>query len=94
MVVFQKGGYMTVENWLTIISLIGGAIGFLYTLIHNFRKEVYIEIDKLEKKTDRRDTEIKELIKEMKTELREDMKDIRDDIRRAESFKCAGQKNE
>lgn len=85
---------MTVENWLTIISLLGGAIAFLYTLIHNFRKEIYIEIDKLEKKSDKRDTEIKELIKEMRIELRDDIKDVRDDIRRAESFKCAGQKNE
>lgn len=85
---------MTAENWLTIISLLGGAIAFLYTLIHNFRKEIYIEIDKLEKKSDKRDTEIKELIKEMRIELRDDIKDVRDDIRRAESFKCAGQKNE
>lgn len=81
---------MTTENWLAIMSMIGGTLVFLYNLIRNLRKDVYIEIGKIEKKQDKRDDEIKELIREMKTDLKEDMKEIREDIKRAESFKCAG----
>ena len=84
---------MTTENWISIIALLITGAGILYNSIHSLRKEMYLELEKIEEKSDKRDGEIKELIREMKAELREDMKEIKDDIRRAESFKCAGQKN-